>query len=127
MTVGFEKLAEGQIRMPETPSQNPAGKVENRQSIKNEENHKFLFVSARQTTNGRKRRGSPTTKRAATQPVGAAETGLSLAGSRLKCGIFMTIGSNVRRPDGLVRGHIAFGPFPHLENVAVRHRAFSFR
>jgi hypothetical protein len=61
--VGFEKPAEGQICVPETPSQNPAGKGENRQSIKNEENHKFLFVSARRTTSGRKRRGSPTTKR----------------------------------------------------------------
>jgi hypothetical protein len=40
--VGFEKPAEGQICMPETPSQNPADKSENRQSIKNEENHKFL-------------------------------------------------------------------------------------
>jgi hypothetical protein len=42
--VGFEKPAEGQIRVPETPSPNPAGKGENRQSIKNEENHKFLFT-----------------------------------------------------------------------------------
>jgi hypothetical protein len=41
--VGFEKSAEGQIRVPETPSQNPAGKGENRQSIKNEENHKNNF------------------------------------------------------------------------------------
>jgi hypothetical protein len=41
--VGFEKPAEGQIRMPETPSQNPAGKGENRQSIKNKENHKNNF------------------------------------------------------------------------------------
>jgi hypothetical protein len=29
--------------VPETPSQNPAGKGENRQSIKNEENHKIIF------------------------------------------------------------------------------------
>jgi hypothetical protein len=62
--VGFEKSAEGLICLPETPSQNPAGKGENRQSIKNEENHKFLFVCARRTPNGRKQRGSPTTKRA---------------------------------------------------------------
>jgi hypothetical protein len=41
--VGFEKPAEGQICVPETPSENPAGKGENRQSIKNEENHKNNF------------------------------------------------------------------------------------
>jgi hypothetical protein len=41
--VGFEKPAEGQICVPETPSQNPAGKAENRQRIKNEENHKNNF------------------------------------------------------------------------------------
>jgi hypothetical protein len=41
--VDFEKPAEGQIRVPEAPSQNPAGKNENRQSIKNEENHKNNF------------------------------------------------------------------------------------
>jgi len=34
--VGFEKPAEGKIRVPETPSQNPAGQGENRQNIKNE-------------------------------------------------------------------------------------------
>jgi hypothetical protein len=41
--VGFEKPAEGQICVPETPSKNPAGKGENRESIKNEENHKNNF------------------------------------------------------------------------------------
>jgi hypothetical protein len=41
--VGFEKPAEGQICVPETPSQNPAGKGENRQGIKNKENHKNNF------------------------------------------------------------------------------------
>jgi hypothetical protein len=41
--VGVEKPAEGQICVPETPSKNPAGKGENRQSIKNEENHKIIF------------------------------------------------------------------------------------
>jgi hypothetical protein len=40
---GFEKPAEGQIRVPETPTRNPAGKGENRQGIKNEENHKIIF------------------------------------------------------------------------------------
>jgi hypothetical protein len=41
--VRFEKPAEGQICVPETPSQNPASKGENRQRIKNEENHKNNF------------------------------------------------------------------------------------
>jgi hypothetical protein len=41
--VGFEKSAEDQICVPEAPSQNPAGKGENRQSIKNEENHNNNF------------------------------------------------------------------------------------
>jgi hypothetical protein len=31
--VGFEKSAEGQVCVPGTPSQNPASKGENRQSI----------------------------------------------------------------------------------------------
>jgi hypothetical protein len=39
--VGSEKPAEGQIQMPEAPSQNPKDKGEYRQSIKNNENHKF--------------------------------------------------------------------------------------
>jgi hypothetical protein len=43
MIVGFEKPAEGPIYVPETPSQNPAGKGEIRQSIKNEENHKLFW------------------------------------------------------------------------------------
>jgi len=34
--MGFEKPAEGQICVPETPSQNPAHQGENRQRIKNE-------------------------------------------------------------------------------------------
>jgi hypothetical protein len=42
--VGFEKSAEGQIRVPETPSQNPADNRENRQGIQNKGNHKFLFI-----------------------------------------------------------------------------------
>jgi hypothetical protein len=41
--VSFEKSAEGQIDLPETPSQNPAGEGKNRQSIKNKENHKNNF------------------------------------------------------------------------------------
>jgi hypothetical protein len=48
--VGFEKTAEGQICVPETPSQNPAGKGENRQGIKNKENHNFLFISMQITS-----------------------------------------------------------------------------
>jgi hypothetical protein len=47
--VGYEKPAEGEICMPETPSPNPADKCENRQGIKNEENHKFLSFCARRT------------------------------------------------------------------------------
>jgi hypothetical protein len=69
---------------------------------------------------------SPATKRTVTQPVRAAETGLPLTGSRLKHGIFMTIGSNVRRPGDLVRGHIAFDLFQRLANVVVKHSVFSF-
>jgi hypothetical protein len=42
--VGFEKSAEGQIDVPETPAQDPGDKSENPQSIKNEEHHNFLFV-----------------------------------------------------------------------------------
>jgi hypothetical protein len=45
--MGFEKPAEGQIRMPETPSQNPTGKGKDRQSIKNKGNHKFLSIPTR--------------------------------------------------------------------------------
>ena len=41
--LGFEKPVQGQICVPATPSQNPAGTGENRQSIKNEENHKNNF------------------------------------------------------------------------------------
>jgi hypothetical protein len=43
VVMGCEKPAEGQICVPETPSQNPAGKGENRQGINNEGNHKFDF------------------------------------------------------------------------------------
>jgi hypothetical protein len=46
MIVGFEKPAEGQICVPKTPSQNPEGKGENRQSIKSEKNHKNYFGNA---------------------------------------------------------------------------------
>jgi hypothetical protein len=41
--------------------------------------------------------------------------------------MFMTIGSNVHRLGGLVRGNISFDLFQRLVNVAVKHRALSFR
>jgi len=39
--VGCEKPADGQIRMPQAPSQNPKEKSDNRQNIKNNDRHKF--------------------------------------------------------------------------------------
>jgi hypothetical protein len=50
--VSFKKPAEGQIGVPEAPSQNPTDKGENRQSIKNEGNHKFLSICARRPAPG---------------------------------------------------------------------------
>jgi hypothetical protein len=123
--MGFEKPAEGQIRVPETPSQNPAGKGKDRQSIKNKSNHKFLSFRARRTPNGSERRNSSTTKAAVTQPVRASETGLPLAGSRLNHGIFTTSEPGVRRPGGLMGGHIDFDLFQRLANAVVKHNVFS--
>ena len=43
--VGHEKPADGQIRMPEAPSQSPKEKGENRQNIKNNDSHKIYLSS----------------------------------------------------------------------------------
>jgi hypothetical protein len=113
--------------VPETPSQNPADNRENRQGIQNKGNHNFLSIRARRTPNGSKRRDSSTTKGVVTQPVRAEGTGLPVAGNMLMNGMFMTIGSNVRRSGGLVRCRIYFDLFRHLVNANVKHRALSFR
>jgi hypothetical protein len=82
--MGFEQPAEGQICVPETPSQNPADKGKNRQGIENERNHKFLSVHTLRPPSGRKRRDSPATTRTIAQAARAAETGLPLVRNMLK-------------------------------------------
>jgi hypothetical protein len=124
---GFEKPAEGQVCVPETPSQNPADKGEHCQRVKNKGNHKWLSVCARRIPNGGKRRNLSAANGGATQSVWAPETRLLLAGDALEHGKVTTGAPGVRRPAGLGRGHIAFDLFQHLANVAVKHRAFSFR
>jgi hypothetical protein len=122
--MSFEKPAEGQIRVPETPPQYPTNKGKDRQSIKNKGNH--IFFCLRMTDTKRERgRDSPTTKGAVTQPVRATGTGLPLAGSRLENGIFTTSDPSVYRPGGFMGGHIAFDLFQRLADVVVKHNVFS--
>jgi hypothetical protein len=74
-----------------------------------------------------KRRNLSAANGGATQSVRAPETCLLLAGDTLKHGKVTTSAPGVRRPDGPGRGHTAFDLFQRLANVAVKHRALSFR